>query len=100
MPLMHFPFSPIGKSNGIRQGFTSSTFFFKIITFVIMERLEEVGVPFIVDGIEINSLWFCDDSNLVANSVEAARANIRIVKEVGRGLGLEINEGKSKALIF
>ena len=67
----------IEVSSGIRQGCTSSTFFFKIITFVIMERLQEVGVPFTVDGIEINSLWFCDDSNFVANSVEAARTNIK-----------------------
>ena len=90
----------IKVSSGIRQGCTSSTFFFKIITFVIMERLEEIGIPFEVDGIKINSLWYCDDSNLIANSVAAARTNIRIVKEVGRGLGLEINEDKSKALVF
>ena len=46
----------IKVSSGIRQGCTSSTFFFKIITFIIMERLEEVGIPFKVDGFEINSL--------------------------------------------
>ena len=78
----------IGVSSGIRQGCTSSTFFFKIITFVFIERIEELGVPFEVDGIRINSLWFCDDSNLIANSVTAARINIRIVKEEGREFGL------------
>ena len=48
-----------------------------------MEKQEDVGIPFKVDGIEINSLWFCDDSNLIANSVAAAKSNIRIIKEVG-----------------
>ena len=90
----------IKVSSGIRQGCTSSTLFFKIITFVLMERLEEEGVLFEIDGIRINSLWFCDDSNLIANSVAAASTNIRIVKEVGRELGLEINEDKSKALVY
>ena len=63
-----------------------------ILTFVIMERLEEVGIPFEVDGIKLNSLWFCDDSSLIANSVASAITNIRIVREVSRDLGLEINE--------
>ena len=34
--------------------------------------------------------WFCDDSNLIANSVEAARSNIRVVRKVGREFGLVI----------
>ena len=66
----------------------------------MIEKIEELGIPFEVDGIKINSLWFCDDSNLIANSVTAARINTRIIKEIGREFGLEINEGKSKVLIF
>ena len=90
----------IEVTSGIRQGCTSSTFFFKIMTFVIIENLEEVGVPFEVDDIEIISQWYCDDSTIIANSVEAARTNIRIVRRISRELGLEINEDKSKILIY
>ena len=55
---------------------------------------------FEVDGIRLNSVWFADDSVLIANSIEAARANIKIVKRVVKGLGLEVNEAKSKVLII
>ena len=30
-------------TSGIRQGCTASTLFFKIVTFIILERLEDVG---------------------------------------------------------
>ena len=87
-------------TSGIRQGCTASTLFFKIVTFIILERLEELGVMFEVEGILISSLWFCDDTTMIANSIEAARKNIKIIKEVGREFGLEINEGKSSALVY
>ena len=53
-----------------------------------------------MDGIRLISVWFADDSLLLANSIEAARTNIKIVKKVARGLGLEVNEAKSKVLII
>ena len=55
---------------------------------------------FEVDGVRINSLWFADDSIVVANSVEAAERNLKIVKEIGGYFGLEINEEKSMALVY
>ena len=90
----------VSVSSGIRQGCTASTFFFKVVTFVIMEKLEELGIMFVIDGIRINSLWFCDDTTMIANSVESARSNIAILKGIAREFGLELNETKSKALIY
>ena len=87
-------------TSGIRQGCTSSTIFFKIITYRIIEEMQRRGEMFEVDGIRLNSIWFADDSVLIANSIEAARANIKIVKRVAKGLGLEVNEAKSKVLII
>ena len=37
---------------------------------------------------------------MIANSVEMAKANIGIIKDVSREFGLEINENKSKALVY
>ena len=37
---------------------------------------------------------------MIANSVEMAKANIEIIKEVSGEFGLEINENKSKALVY
>ena len=90
----------IRVTSGIRQGCTASTTFFKLITYIIIEELEGRGVLFEVDGVRINSLWFADDSIVVANSVEAAERNLKIVKEIGGYFGLEINEKKSMALVY
>ena len=53
-----------------------------------------------VGGVELNSLWFADDSLILSNSVDGTRRNIRIVREVSRSFGLEINEDKSAILVF
>ena len=90
----------IRVTSGIRQGCTASTFFFKLVTYIIIEELEGRGVMFEVDGLRVNSMWFADDSILVGNSVEAAERNLRIVKEIGGYFGLKINEEKSMALVF
>ena len=85
---------------GIKQGCTASTVLFKIITFEIMRRLDEEGESFEIDKIKINSIFFADDSILIGNSIEKARRNIRIVKEISSFFGLEINEKKSQILIY
>ena len=90
----------IRVTSGIKQGCTASTVFFKLITYMIIETLEKEGEMVEVDGIRMNSIWFADDSILAANSIEGARKNIKIVREVSRTFGLEINESKSKILIL
>ena len=55
---------------------------------------------FELEGIKISSLWFCDDTTLIANSVEMAKANIEIIKDVSGEFGLQVNENKSKALVY
>ena len=42
---------------------------------------------FEVDGIRINSLWYADDSIVVSNTVEGARRNLEVVREIGGILG-------------
>ena len=90
----------IKVTSGIKQGCTASTVFFKLITYMIIETLEKEGERVEVDGLRMNSIWFADDSILAANTIEGARKNIRTVKEVSRTFGLEINESKSKILIY
>ena len=43
----------------------------------------EGGVVFEVDGISINYLWYADDSIVVSNTVEGARRNLEVVREIG-----------------
>ena len=44
------------------------------------------------DIIQINSLHFADDGLLLANSIEDAENNLKLVIEICRKFGLEINK--------
>ena len=52
------------------------------------------------DIIQINSLHFADDGLLLANSIEDAENNLKLVIEICRKFGLEINKEKNNILIF
>ena len=90
----------IKVTSGIRQGCTASTVLFKLITYIIIDNLHKEGVGFKVEGIDINSLWFADDGTLISNSIEGAARNIRVVKEISKKCGLEINEKKNAIVIY
>ena len=66
---------------------------------MIIEALEKEGIMLEVGGMRINSLWFADDSTLLAGTVEAAERNLEIIKRVGEYFGLEINRDKSMVIV-
>ena len=84
-------------SSGIRQGCTASTIFFKLVTYEIIRRIEEEGEDFIIDGISMNSIFFADDSILLAKTLEAARRNLKIVAEVSRAFGLKLMRARVRS---
>ena len=87
-------------SSGIRQGCTGSTTIFKLITYEIIRELERKGQGFMNEYVEILALFFADDGLLIADSISSAKHNIKILKEVSRACGLEINTAKSNIVIF
>ena len=87
-------------SGGIRQGCTVSATLFKLVTYEIMNRLEKEGAQYNVDNININSIFYADDSILVANSIENAARNLKILIEVSASFGLHINKEKSNIMIY
>ena len=87
-------------SAGIRQGCTASTVLFKLVTFEIIRELGVRGIKFEMEGLDLTTSFFADDSVLYANSIEMAERNIVVLKEVGEYYGLKINVDKSKALVY
>ena len=87
-------------TSGIRQGCTASTELFKLVTFEIIRKLEEEGEVMEFGNINLNSLFFADDSLTVAKTVEEAERNLGVIREASRAFGLEINLRKSKAMIY
>ena len=90
----------IAISSGIRQGCTVSTELFKLVTYVIIKKLEEEGEPFYLEGLDLSSLFFADDNLLAAASIRQIVKNLKVVKEISSKFGLVINEAKSKALVY
>ena len=68
-------------TSGIRQGCSISTLLFKLITFNIIEELEEKGVVYEVADYKGNSIWLADDTTLIENSKENMEKNINVLKE-------------------
>ena len=87
-------------TNGIRQGCTASTVLFKLLTYKIIEKLDEVcnGVKY--GSRKLVSLFFADDGLLLSSNIEDARLQIATLTTEGRKYGLEINKDKSQCLIF
>ena len=86
--------------SGIKQGCTASTVFFKLITYEIMNKLEEKGEKFTIGDINMNSIFFADDSITIAKTLEATKKNLEIIKDISKKFGLIVNEKKSKIMIF
>ena len=87
-------------TSGIKQGCPLSTTLFKIITYIILNELEEKGKGFEIENILLLALFFADDSLLIADSIENARHNLKILIEASKKFGLNVNEAKCKILIF
>ncbi len=87
-------------SSGIRQGCTGSTTLFKLVTFKIMQKLENLNKGYRDENFNVTSLFFGDDGMLLASSVKDAEEVIEQVLSTGRECGLEMNKEKSKIIVF
>ena len=87
-------------NSGIKQGFTASTTLFKIITYKIMNSIEEKGDEYEIDGQKISTLFFADDSLAMAKNIASAQKNLKIIIEARKYYGLEINKEKSSILVY
>ena len=70
----------IEVTSGIKQGCNLSTLLFKLITYDIIEELEEKGEIYEVGNFKGNSVWLADDTTIIANSKESLEKNMRILK--------------------
>ena len=53
-----------------------------------------------VEGRDVSSLFFADDSMLFARTRSDIEKNLEIMVKVGREYGLEINKEKSKVMVY
>ena len=77
----------INITSGIRQPL-ALTMLFKLITYMIISELNRRGTGYLDENVNIESLYFADDGLLLANSIEDAKSNLKIVIQVSREFGL------------
>merc|ERR1711872_450672 len=70
------------------------------VTFKIMNSIELRGIEYEIEGQKITTLFFADDSQAMARTLEAAKKNLRIIEEESRKYGLELNKVKSSILVY
>lgn len=85
-------------TSGIKQGCTGSTTIPKLITYLIVQEMERTK-GYNQQGLNINTLFYADDSLQLSHNIEEARDNIKILIKISRECGLEINKDKSRIII-
>ena len=63
----------IDVASGIRQGCTGSSVLFKLITYMIMNELDQKGRGYKDENLGLKSLFFGDDALQLSHSLEEAR---------------------------
>jgi len=86
--------------SGIRQGCTVSALLFKLVTYEIMDEVDECVRGFSNETIKLTSLFFADDALLLASTEGELKRSLRIMIEKSKYYGLELNKQKSNIVIF
>ncbi len=87
--------------NGIRQGCTVSTTLFKLITYMILDKLQKNGCGYRDYQVTINTLFFAAADGLqMSTSKEDAVKNIEDLIEISKSCGLELNKVKSYFILL
>jgi len=87
-------------TSGIRQGCTGSSVLFKLVTYKIMEEIDNKIDGFQNDAVKLTSLFFADDGLIMSHSKKEIEKSIEIVINKSRYYGLDLNKMKSNILIF
>ena len=87
-------------TSGIKQGCTGSTTLFKLVTYQIIQSIQEGGKGFKNETINVGILFYADDALVLANSLEDITHNLKILIDMGQKFGLDINKEKSSIIIY
>ena len=87
-------------SSGIRQGCNGSTVIFLMITYILIDKLQNCDLDFIYIVCKISAIFFAGDGLLLTDNLHKTNEIIQILIDISRECGLELNKDKSKILIF
>ena len=90
----------IEVTSGIRQGCSISTLLFKMVTFTMIEEVNNKAAKYKTGKYEGNSLWLEDDATVIANSKEDLLEALNILKVAGKRNDLELNKEKTKIMVI
>ena len=85
---------------GVRQGCNGSTTLFLMVTFMIINKLQEARLGFRNKFFNISSLFYADDGLILAQNYQDAKAAINILIQVANKCGLQLNKNKSMIMVY
>ena len=92
--------SNIEVTSGIRQGCSISTLLFKMVTFTMIEEINNRAVRYKKGKYDGISLWLADDATIIPSSVKDLLEALDILKLTGRKNGLGPNREKTKIMVI
>ena len=87
-------------TSGIRQGCNGSTILFLLITYIIIEKLQDENIGFKDDLCKIAGLFFADDGLILTQTLDETIRAINILTDIAASCGLRINKDKSNIMIY
>ena len=65
-----------------------------------MDKIQDNEPGITVQGFKIKNLRFSDDIDLIEESCEPLQDSVRLLNDVGNRIGLQINIGQTKPVVF
>ena len=81
--------SNIEETSGIIQGCCISTLLFKLITFTIIEKLNNRAPRYKIGTFEDNPLWLADDAVIIAENTRDLLELMNLLRSIAKDDGLE-----------
>ena len=86
-------------TSGIRQGCTASTSLCKLITYKIIQKIQQIQHSYTDNALRIDSLLDADDGMILASSIKGAEERIQVIRVSGE-YGSEMNKIKIQIVTF
>ena len=87
-------------TSGIRQGCNLSALLFVLITYKIIDKINDLGYGFCDEIHKISSLFYMDDALIFTHSLEEMNQLISRLVNISIKFGLKLNKDKCRILIF
>ena len=93
-------YATINITSGIKQGCNLSALLFVLVTYYIIEKMNETGMGYSDEYFNILTLFYMDDALLLAQTRDEAITIVNLFERYASECGLKLNKRKGKIIVF